>query len=99
MSVAKNAKRAEIDETAGAPDGKLKRKYYERELAGLHVELVKLHQWVLHKGLKACVIFEGPDGAGRGGTIKAINERVSPRVFRTVAFGCGRISASWDCFH
>src|SRR5271165_4616783 len=68
------------------PDnGKLKRKEYERELARLHVELVKLQQWVVHQGLKVCIIFEGRDGAGKGGTIKAITERVSPRVFRVVA--------------
>ncbi len=68
------------------PDnGKLKRKDYERELAKLHVELVKLQQWVVHQGLKACIVFEGRDGAGKGGTIKAITERVSPRVFRVVA--------------
>ena len=85
MSVTKNAKKAEIDGSAEATDGKLKRKSYERELARLHVELVKLQQWVLHKALKACVIFEGRDGAGKGGTIKAITERVSPRVFRVVA--------------
>jgi polyphosphate kinase 2 len=66
-------------------DGKLKRKDYERELARLHVELVKLQQWVVHKGLKVCVAFEGRDGAGKGGTIKAITERVSPRIFRVVA--------------
>jgi polyphosphate kinase 2 len=51
----------------------------------LHVELVKLQQWVVHKGLKVCVVFEGRDGAGKGGTIKAITERVSPRVFRVIA--------------
>ena len=66
-------------------DGKLKGKDYERELARLHVELVKLQQWVVHKGLKVCIVFEGRDGAGKGGTIKAITERVSPRVFRVVA--------------
>ena len=65
--------------------GKLKRKEYERELARLHGELVKLQQWVVHKGLKVCIIFEGRDGAGKGGTIKAITERVSPRIFRVVA--------------
>jgi polyphosphate kinase 2 len=64
---------------------KLKRKEYEKELARLHVELVKLQDWVLHKGLKVCIVFEGRDGAGKGGTIKAITERVSPRVFRVVA--------------
>ena len=60
-------------------------KDYLRELAKLHVELVKLQQWVVHKGLKVCVIFEGRDGAGKGGVIKAITERVSPRVFRVAA--------------
>ena len=65
--------------------GKLKRKEYERELARLHVEFVKLQQWVIHKGLKICIVFEGRDGAGKGGTIKAITERVSPRIFRVVA--------------
>ena len=64
---------------------KLNRKVYEKELARLHVELVKLQEWVKHKGLKICVVFEGRDGAGKGGTIKAITERVSPRVFRVVA--------------
>jgi len=63
----------------------LKRKDYEKELEKLHVELVKLQLWAVHKGLKAVVIFEGRDGAGKGGTIKAITERVSPRVFRVVA--------------
>ena len=66
-------------------DDKLKGKDYERELATLHVELVKLQQWVLKEGLKVCVVFEGRDGAGKGGAIKAITERVSPRVFRVVA--------------
>ena len=66
------------------PD-KLSRKDYEKELTKLHVELVKLQQWVTHKGLKVCVVFEGRDGAGKGGTIKAITERVSPRIFRVVA--------------
>jgi len=64
---------------------KLKRKDYEKELARLHVELVKLQHWVVEKRLRVCVVFEGRDGAGKGGTIKAITERVSPRVFRVVA--------------
>ena len=64
---------------------KLDRKAYESELAKLHGELVKLQQWVIDKGLKVCILFEGRDGAGKGGTIKAITERVSPRVFRVVA--------------
>src|ERR1700757_3921331 len=66
-------------------NGKLKRKEYEQELAGLPVEFVKLQQWVVHKGLKVCILFEGRDGAGKGGTIKAMTERVSPRIFRVVA--------------
>jgi len=68
-----------------APKEKLKRKGYEKELAKLHGELVKLQEWVKYKGLKVCIIFEGRDGAGKGGTIKAITERVSPRVFRVIA--------------
>jgi len=64
---------------------RMKNKAYEKELRCLHVELVKLQQWVVHEGLKVCVVFEGRDGAGKGGTIKAITERVSPRVFRVVA--------------
>src|SRR5208282_244253 len=68
-----------------AADGKLKRKEYERELARLHVEFVKLQQWVVDQGLKVYIVFEGGDGAGKGGTIKAITERVSPRISRVVA--------------
>ncbi|HZF14597.1 MAG TPA: polyphosphate kinase 2 [Steroidobacteraceae bacterium] len=67
-----------------APTG-LKRKDYDGELERLHVELVKLQRWVVHKGLRVCIVFEGRDGAGKGGAIKAITERVSPRVFRVVA--------------
>ncbi len=70
---------------AATPAKKLSGKDYERELKSLHVELVKLQQWVVAKGLKVCIVFEGRDGAGKGGTIKAITERVSPRVFRVVA--------------
>ena len=65
--------------------GKMKRKDYDKELAKLHVELVKLQRWVVASGAKVCVIFEGRDGAGKGGVIKAITERVSPRVFRVMA--------------
>jgi polyphosphate kinase 2 len=60
-------------------------KTYDEEIRKLHVELVKLQNWVVHKGLKVCIVFEGRDGAGKGGTIKALTERVSPRVFRVVA--------------
>jgi polyphosphate kinase 2 len=64
---------------------KLKRKQYEKELRRLQAELCKLQQWVKFKGLRIMIVFEGRDGAGKGGTIKAITERVSPRVFRVVA--------------
>ena len=63
----------------------LSNKEYAKSLRGLHVELVKLQEWVKHAGAKVCILFEGRDGAGKGGTIKAITERVSPRVFRVVA--------------
>jgi len=67
-----------------APE-RMKAKEYGKELRKLHVELVKLQEWVKREGLRVCVVFEGRDGAGKGGTIKAITERVSPRVFRVVA--------------
>ena len=73
------------DATENGARGKLKTKAYAAELARLHVELVQLQEWVKHAGLKVCVVFEGRDGAGKGGAIKAITERVSPRVFRVVA--------------
>jgi polyphosphate kinase 2 len=79
-----DAQRVEDDGGAEGPE-RLSRKSYEKELRKLHVELVRLQQWVVHKGLKICVLFEGRDGAGKGGTIKAITERVSPRVFRVIA--------------
>src|SRR5579862_4455994 len=64
---------------------RLTRKDYDKALEKLHIELVKAQQWIVHKGLKVCIVFEGRDGAGKGGTIKAITDRVSPRVFRVVA--------------
>jgi polyphosphate kinase 2 len=70
---------------AAADREKLTTKDYEKQLRKLHVELVKLQEWVKHKGLRAIVVFEGRDTAGKGGVIKAIAERVSPRVFRVVA--------------
>ncbi|MDN0073342.1 polyphosphate kinase 2 [Crenobacter sp. SG2303] len=84
----KNAKK-NAKQDAGKNDrngnGKLKDKEYLRELKKLHAELVKLQEWVVKEGIKICVIFEGRDGAGKGGTIKAITERVSPRIFRVIA--------------
>jgi polyphosphate kinase 2 len=82
-TMSKKPKEGESHE--GALDGKLKTKDYERELAKLHVELVKLQRWVQQTGAKIVIVFEGRDGAGKGGTIKAITERVSPRVFRVIA--------------
>ncbi|MGE0418439.1 MAG: polyphosphate kinase 2 [Acetobacteraceae bacterium] len=76
---------ASPDPEGPASDGRISRKSYDRQLRRLHEELVKLQQWVVHKGLKVCIVFEGRDGAGKGGTIKALTERVSPRVFRVVA--------------
>jgi polyphosphate kinase len=70
---------------ATARPTKLKGKAYANELAKLHVELVKLQEWAKATGAKICIVFEGRDGAGKGGTIKAITERVSPRVFRVIA--------------
>lgn len=66
-------------------NGRLKRKRYEKEMSKLQAELCKLQDWVRHKGLRVIVVFEGRDAAGKGGTIRAITERVSPRVFRVVA--------------
>jgi len=67
------------------PPEPLSNKEYAKAMRGLHVELVRLQEWVKHAGLKVCIVFEGRDGAGKGGAIKAITERVSPRVFRVVA--------------
>jgi polyphosphate kinase 2 len=72
-------------EAEGDPPAKLKRKDYERELRRLHGELVAMQEWVKASGAKICIVFEGRDTAGKGGTIKRITERVSPRVFRVVA--------------
>ncbi|HKQ48289.1 MAG TPA: polyphosphate kinase 2 [Phycisphaerae bacterium] len=63
----------------------MKRKEYEKELRRLQAELCTLQEWIKHKGLRVVIVFEGRDAAGKGGTIRAITERVSPRVFRVVA--------------
>ena len=68
-----------------APKEKLKRKAYEAEMRTLHGELVALQEWVKATGARVCIVFEGRDTAGKGGTIKRITERVSPRVFKVVA--------------
>ena len=72
-------------EAGAGPPPKMKRKEYERQMRVLHGELVAMQEWVKDSGAKVCVVFEGRDTAGKGGTIKRITERVSPRVFRVVA--------------
>src|SRR6266480_2207350 len=70
---------------ADKPAERMKRKAYEKELGKLQVELCHLQEWVKAEKLKVIIIFEGRDAAGKGGTIKALTEKVSPRVFRVVA--------------
>ena len=81
--MAKDKKRAQQQQMAES--SKMNNKDYLKALRRLHVETVKLQEWVKHKGIKVCIVFEGRDGAGKGGTIKALTERVSPRVFRVIA--------------
>jgi polyphosphate kinase 2 len=78
---------ARTSDAAGAASGtaKMKTKEYEKQMRLLHGELVALQEWVKATGAKICIVFEGRDTAGKGGTIKRITERVSPRVFRIVA--------------
>jgi polyphosphate kinase len=89
MSKKANKKKHGPDNTisaiAAVSGQKLEKGVYNRELARLHVELVKLQEWVRAEKKKVCIVFEGRDGAGKGGVIKAITERVSPRTFRVVA--------------
>ncbi len=66
---------------------KMSNKVYNKELARLHVELVKLQEWIKHEGLKVVALFEGRDAAGKGGTIKRITESLNPRICRVVALG------------
>src|SRR5499425_477039 len=72
-------------EDPARPPAEMKRGEYEREMRQLHGELVAMQEWVKASGAKICIVFEGRDTAGKGGTIKRITERVSPRVFRVVA--------------
>jgi polyphosphate kinase len=80
-----HADTGEVGKKSNSGSEKLSRKAYERELARLHAELVALQEWVKTSGAKVCLVFEGRDSAGKGGTIKAITAKVSPRVFRIVA--------------
>jgi polyphosphate kinase 2 len=79
--------RERVDESGRVRASALPKKIYEGELARLHVELVKLQEWIKARGLKVVVIFEGRDAAGKGGTIKRITETLNPRVCRVVALG------------
>ena len=74
-----------MGETGAESAEKMRRKDYERELRRLHVELVHLQRWIVQERAKVCIVFEGRDTAGKGGVIKRLTERVSPRVFRVVA--------------
>ena len=85
QDVATKKHKHEGSEARSEPDAKMKRKPYEAELRTLQAEFVALQQWVKATGAKLCVLFEGRDSAGKGGTIKALTDRVSPRVFRVVA--------------
>jgi polyphosphate kinase 2 len=78
-------KRDKDDAKPDDQNGKFDRKTYEAKLRDLQVELCRLQDWVKHTGARIIILFEGRDGAGKGGTIRAITERVSPRVFRVVA--------------
>src|ERR1041384_4774207 len=73
------------EKKADAKNGKMERKAYEKALRKLQVGLCYVQEWVKAKGLRVIIVFEGRDAAGKGGTIKALTERVSPRVFRVVA--------------
>ena len=84
----KGAKRDRAEEKRAADandDGRMKRKDYEKELRKLQVELCRLQDWVRQSKARVIIVFEGRDAAGKGGTIKALTERVSPRVFRVIA--------------
>lgn len=81
------AERRHDGEGAVVKSRSLKKKGYAKELKRLQIELVKLQEWIKHKGLKVVVIFEGRDAAGKGGTIKRITQRMSPRICRVVALG------------
>ena len=83
--VRKDEAKAASEANASEPQSKLKTKEYEREMRRLHGELVAMQEWVKATGARICIVFEGRDTAGKGGTIKRITERVSPRVFKVVA--------------
>ncbi len=83
----KNPKSPSENATLTKHEEKLNKKFYEKELVKLQIELVKLHEWIKAQGLKVVVIFEGRDAAGKGGVIKRIQQRLNPRICRVVALG------------
>ncbi len=83
----KKKKKDRKHESVSEKSEKLDKKFYEKELEKLQIELVKLQEWIKHKGLKVVVIFEGRDAAGKGGVIKRITQRLNPRICRVVALG------------
>jgi polyphosphate kinase 2 len=85
MGKGKDTKSSRRERPQSGAKPKLSRQEYEAKMAELHIELVKLQFWAKHSGARIIVIFEGRDAAGKGGVIKRITERVSPRVFRVVA--------------
>ncbi|MEK8022383.1 MAG: polyphosphate kinase 2 [Candidatus Hydrogenedentota bacterium] len=85
--MSKEGKPGKTIETGNSNGKKIKNKFYEKELRRLQIELVKLQEWIRHKGLKVVVIFEGRDAAGKGGVIKRISQCLNPRVCRIVALG------------
>ncbi|MBU4461129.1 MAG: polyphosphate kinase 2 [Verrucomicrobia bacterium] len=82
-----SGKKTAAGDVKAAPRKKLKRKFYEKELLRLQYELVRMQEWIRHKGLKVVVVFEGRDAAGKGGVIKRITESLNPRICRVVALG------------
>ncbi len=85
QELAAEQSQVQASEAPGEPKANLSRKEFEKEMEKLQVELVRMQQWVIATGAKVCVLFEGRDTAGKGGVIKRITERTSPRVFRHVA--------------
>jgi polyphosphate kinase 2 (PPK2 family) len=81
----KGVKKKNGGKEAGGEHKKLKTAFYEKQLLELQVELCKLQEWAKQSGTRAIVLFEGRDAAGKGGVLKRITERVSPRVFRLTA--------------
>ena len=87
MGKGKDKDKSKDNKKPSSKDGRLDKKFYEQELARLQIELVKLQEWIKHKGLRVVVLFEGRDAAGKGGVIKRITQKLNHRVCRVVALG------------